>query len=137
MKLLFDTNVILDVFLERTPFYEHSVACFSLSEKEKIEGWICGTTVTTLSYLLGKELGKKATVKHISTLLNLFNVTVINRQVLTDALANGFLDYEDAVLYQSALLSNLDGILTRNKRDFKASKISIYTPREFVEAISQ
>ena len=52
MKILLDTNVLLDVFLERQPFYDSSTRVMILIEQGKLEGWICGTTVTTIYYLI-------------------------------------------------------------------------------------
>ncbi len=137
MKVLFDTNVILDVLLERAPHYRYSVACMASVEDGKIEGWICSTTVTTIAYLLRKELSAKTANKHIESLLALFNVSTANKQVLSDALHNGFSDYEDSVLYQSAVTSSLDGIISRNKKDFKQSRLPVYTPKEFTAVLSQ
>ncbi len=132
MKLLFDTNVILDVLIERDPFYQNSASCMAKVEKGDIEGWICGTTVTTLAYLLGKELKNCDMITHTESLLNMFNVSIISKQILFDSLHSGFVDYEDSVLHQSAVTSNLDGIISRNKKDFKKSELPVYTPKEFI-----
>ncbi|MFU8862025.1 MAG: PIN domain-containing protein [Cyclonatronaceae bacterium] len=137
MKILFDTNVILDVLIERVPHHRYSVACMAGIEEGKTEGWVCSTTVTTIAYLLRKELSAQTAIKHIESLLTLFNVSIVNKQVLFDALRNGFSDYEDSVLYQSAVTSNLDGIISRNKKDFKQSKLPVYTPKEFAAILSQ
>jgi predicted nucleic acid-binding protein len=136
MKVLFDTNVILDVLIKREPFYRYSAACMASVEKGTSEGWICSTTVTTVAYLLGKELSGKTAIKHIDSLLTLFNVSILNKQVLFDALHSGFIDYEDSVLHQSAVTSTLDGIISRNKKDFKQSKLSVYTPKEYAAILN-
>lgn len=135
MKVILDTNILLDIFFKREPFYNYSVICLALVEKENIEGWICGTTVNTLSYLLQKELTSETANDHIESILKLFNVSVINKKILKEALYNGFSDYEDAVLYQSALHSRLDGIVTRNKKDFRKSQIAVYTPNELIKVL--
>lgn len=106
-------------------------------EKGIIEGWICSTTVTTIAYLLGKELQGQKLIESIDALLNLYNVSTVNKQVLRDALSSGFSDYEDSVLHQSALTSELDGIISRNKKDFKSSKLPVYTPEEYVAIQNQ
>jgi len=137
MKVLFDTNVILDVLIERAPYYRYSVVCMASVEEGKTKGWICSTTVTTIAYLLGKELSGQTASKHIESLLTLFNVSIVNKQVLFDALHTGFADYEDSVLYQSAITSNLDGIISRNKKDFKQSELPVYTPKEYITVLDQ
>ncbi len=137
MNVLFDTNVILDVLMERVPHFRHSVSCISAIENGKAEGWVCSTTITTLAYLLQKELSVQTANKHIESLLSLFQVSIVNKQVLYDALYSGFSDYEDSVLYQSAIVSNLDGIISRNKKDFKKSKLPVFTPQEFIAILSR
>lgn len=135
MNILFDTNILLDVFLERQPFFEYSAYLIDLAEKREIEGWLGATTVTTIYYLLSKEMGKKAADEVTQSLFSIFDVTSVNRAVLETALEIGFSDFEDAVLYQSACQSNLDGILTRNKKDFKKSELPVYTPQELIAAL--
>jgi len=137
MKMLFDTNVILDVLIEREPYYQYSARCMASVEERKTEGWICSTTVTTIAYLLRKELTSENASKHIESLLTLFDISTVNKKVLIEALHNGFTDYEDSVLAESAVVNNLEGIITRNKKDFKASKLPVYTPKEFLAILSQ
>jgi predicted nucleic acid-binding protein len=86
MKILFDTNVILDVFLQREPFFDDSSRVLGFAEQDKIEGWICGTTVTTIHYLLAKALTRKEAEEHLHELLKIFHVSSVNRAVLEDAL---------------------------------------------------
>jgi predicted nucleic acid-binding protein len=135
MNILFDTNILLDVFLKRQPFFEHSAYLIDLAEKSVIKGWLGATTVTTIYYLLSKELGKKEADSITKSLFKIFDITTVNRAVLERALEMGFPDFEDAVLYQSANHSNLDGILTRNKKDFKKSELPVYTPKELIAVL--
>lgn len=137
MNILFDTNIVLDVFLKRTPHFEHSAFLVGLAEQNTLTGWLGDTTVTTMHYLLCKELNTKKADGAIRSLLNIFNISIINRLVLETATEAGFPDYEDAVLHQSAIHSNLDGILTRNKKDFKKSKLPVYTPEELIAILQQ
>lgn len=135
MKILFDTNILLDVFLKREPFFEPSVQAVALAEQGGVEGWICSTTVTTIYYLLAKALSSDEAKKHTHNVLKICNVANVNRVVLEDALTSNFIDYEDAVLYQSAIHANLSGILTRNKKDFQESELPVYNPGQFLNAL--
>lgn len=137
MNILFDTNILLDVFLERYPFFENSVHLLDLAEKRRLNGWLGATTVTTLYYLLQKELNEKRADQITKALFKIFNVSPVNRTVLETAFETDFKDYEDAVLFQSAYHSNLDGILTRNKKDFKNATLSVYTPTELISVFQK
>ncbi len=136
MNVLLDTNVLLDVFLERKPFFGPSVQVVGLAEKGKIEGWIGATTVTTIFYLLSKAMTGKQAEKNIRKLLKIFNVSGINRVVLEDALDSHFTDFEDGVLYQSAVHANLGAIITRNQKDFTKSNLPVYSPAEFLDILN-
>jgi len=132
VNILFDTNILLDVYLRRETFFEESAFVIAQVEKEIINGWIGSTTVTTLHYLVAKWKDVEATKKVIGSSLKLFNISPVNRAVLEEALQLDFSDFEDAVLHQSAIHANLDGIVTRNKKDFSKASLPIYTPAELI-----
>jgi predicted nucleic acid-binding protein len=135
MKILFDTNVILDVLLDREPFSDDAALLMSLVEKSDIIGFICATTVTTIHYLAAKALGHQAASRHIRTLLALFVVAPVNRVVLEGAAASKFKDFEDAVLHESAIHAGAEYIVTRNSADFKKSKIPIFSPTDLINTM--
>lgn len=130
MKILFDTNIILDVLLDRDPFSE--IACILMSEVERghIEGFLCATTITTLFYLMQKAAGRKKAEKAVQQLLEMFEITSVDKLILEKALISDFQDYEDAVIYKSALKAGVQSILSRDIKGFKKAQIHIYTPEE-------
>ena len=135
MKVLLDTNVILDVLLRRSPHDKASLKVFSAVERGELDGFLCATTVTTIYYLLEKALGARTARKRVENLLSLFNVAPVTRPVLKEALTQKFQDYEDSVLYQSGLQAGAQAVLTRNVKDFRASTLPVHTPEEFVQDI--
>jgi predicted nucleic acid-binding protein len=130
MNVLFDTNVILDLLLEREPFVRDAQALVSGVERGEIAGLLCATTVTTLHYLLCKSLGKTEAGKVIGTLLKLFEIAPVNRAVLEEALEADDRDYEDAVLYTSAHLAGTEVIVTRDRNGFGKAKVPVMLPKE-------
>ena len=135
MKTLFDTNVILDVLLDREPFSNDAALLLSKVEQSEIIGFICATTVTTIHYIATKALGPQAASKHIQSLLLLFVIAPVNRVVLENAAASKFSDFEDAVLHEAACHAGAKYIVTRNIADFKHSKLPVFEPNEFVNAL--
>lgn len=71
MKVLFDTNIVLDVLLDREPFSGPSSLLLSRVERSEITEYICATTVTTIHYLISKALGPLAASHHIRSLLSM------------------------------------------------------------------
>ncbi len=135
MKTLFDTNVILDVLLDREPFSNDAALLLSKVEQSEIIGFICATTVTTIHYIATKSLGPQAASKHIQSLLSLFVIAPVNRLVLENAAASKFSDFEDAVLHEAACHAGAKYIVTRNIGDFKHSKLPVFAPNEFINAL--
>lgn len=134
MKLLLDTNVILDVLLARQPFLQDAASLVALVEQQKIHGYLCATTVTTIGYLMTKEKGPGDARTALRRLLNLFHVTAVNHAILGTALDSPMKDFEDAVLHEAARSAGIDGIITRNVKDFSSASLPVYLPREFLAA---
>lgn len=132
MRVLVDTNVVLDVLQGRPAFVNDATLIFDLVERGIITGLLCATTVTTLAYLAGKMLGKPSAAKQIRQLLVLFEVAPVTRAVLDAALASKTSDFDDAVLAEAALLVGAQAIITRNLRDFAHSPVRAYTPAQWL-----
>jgi len=135
LNILFDTNVILDALLDREPFGTDAAGLFNAVEDCAINGLICANSVTTIFYLIRKGMHIQQARHKLRLLLELFEIAPVNRSVLENALNLSFADYEDSVVYQSAVSVNADGIVTRNQKDFIKSKIAVYSPVELLAAI--
>jgi predicted nucleic acid-binding protein len=132
LKVIIDTNIILDVLLERTPFFKPAVEIFCLVEDSKIEAFICATTVTTIDYLLTKSLPLKKARTALGHIISLFEIAPVNRAVIERALNSRVADFEDAVLEESGKIAGADCIITRNVKDFKYASIKVFEPIEFL-----
>lgn len=128
MKVLIDTNVILDVWLAREPFLPDSARILSAAEKNRISGVICPTTITTLHYLVKNERGESRARELLTNLLKICSVGALRRLEISDALQSKIKDFEDAVLEAVALKAGADVIATRNVADFKDSRIPAMEP---------
>ena len=133
MKMLFDTNVVLDVMLDRKPFVNTAEQLFSKVEMGGIIGFVSATTITTIYCLATKAIGSDHAKLEINKLLSLFEIAPINRAVLESAIKLNFPDFEDAVLHEAARHIDAQAIVTRNINDFKHSTLNIYTPEELIK----
>ena len=134
MRVLFATNIVLDVLLDRKPFSDFAVQLFSLNENRKIHGLLCATTITTIHYLASKAIGAQQAEKEISKLMALFEIAVVDSNVLEKAISSEVKDFEDAVITSAADCAEADAIITRNIKDFRKSEIMVYEPTEFMAA---
>ena len=137
MRLVLDTNVVLDVLLEREGFVEPASRLFALAEAHLLEGVVCATTVTTLDYLISKAHGRRAAHAALSDLLDLFDVAPVDRETLRRALDAPFADFEDAVLHEAARAQGADAIVTRDIRDFRKGDLPAWLPAEAVARLSE
>jgi predicted nucleic acid-binding protein len=136
LRLLVDTNVILDVMLDRRRFVVDSAKVVAAAETGRYEGSLCATTITTIHYLAAKELGRESTAGHIERLLRIFRIAPVNETVLRAALHGKPRDYEDIVLLEAARGIGVDGIVTRNPHDFPKAGLPIYTPADVISLLN-
>ncbi len=133
MKILLDNDVVLDYVLERQSFYVPAKEIFILNAKNDITVYVSGITPVNVFYTGRKLKGKDFTFKAVRRLLLLVEVCRMDKQVLQNAFSLNFTDYEDAVQCASALVENLDAIVTRNTTDYKNSPVKVYSPTEFLQ----
>lgn len=137
MKVLFDTNVVLDLLLDRPPFAEASEQILLHAEKSEIQGYLCATTVTTIYYIAAKTIGGRQALLAIRKLLSLFEIAPVNRPVLEQASQSDFSDFEDAVLYEAAREVGAEAIVSRNQSDFQLARIPVYLPEEMLRVLGE
>ena len=136
MKLLLDTNIVLDLLMDRPPFSEYAAELFAKVESGEVVGYLCGTTITTVYYLASKAIGTRKAMAETRKLLTLFEIAPVHRVVLEMALQAGFNDFEDAVVHEAACHVGVDAVITRNLKDFKMARIPEYSPDEMVIMLS-
>jgi predicted nucleic acid-binding protein len=136
MKILIDTNVALDVLLNRIPFYASSVAILALADKKIITGYISASAITDIFYLSEKDLGKKTAKDYLKNLFSVFKPATVTDSHIYQALALDWDDFEDSVQYIVGESFSADYIVTRNTQDYTSGSIPAITPEEFIQTIA-
>jgi predicted nucleic acid-binding protein len=136
MKVLIDTNVLLDFLLEIEPFKKDAEDLFTAIDSGQIIGYVTATTLTDIFYIARKhtrslELAREA----VSSTLDTMTICPVNRNVLEAAFASGLTDFEDAVQIYSAIAQNLDAIVTRDAKGFVSSTIPVYSVQELLKRL--
>lgn len=133
-KVLIDTDVILDFFFDREPFVEFATEIFNQCEEGKIKGFTTPVIICNVYYLLRKTANHQLIIEKIKQLLNIIEITKMDKNVVLDALNSDFKDFEDALQNFSAVQNgNIHIILTRNIKDFKKSGLAVLTPETYVK----
>jgi predicted nucleic acid-binding protein len=136
VKVLLDTNVILDFALERHPFYSNSVQVLSLIYQQQIEGYISASTFSDLYYIIRKEKGRVSALSLLNRLVTFCQVATVDQAIILMALNVNFKDFEDAIQYSTAVINHLDAIITRNPGDFPVTTPRILTPEQLINELS-
>lgn len=131
-KIFLDTNVVLDFILKRKGFAKEAAMIFDLSEKKKIQLSLSSLSINNIDYIISKIESKKKSRQIILKLLALVEVLSVGQSTIEKAVLSEFKDFEDAMQNFCAEEGKLNHIITRNLKDFKKSKLSIQTPKEFL-----
>lgn len=135
MKILIDTNIVLDLLLEREPFVEPAIALFEQIEQGKLTGAIAATTITNIFYIIRKTEGREVALAAINRLLTGLQFCAVDRQTIETALTLDLTDFEDSIQLACATQNQLDAIVTRDRKDFIGSNLPIYSPTELLKQL--
>ncbi len=132
MRLLIDANILLDVLQERAPHCADSALIWKLCETEQAEGYVSALAFADLVYVMRKELDPQAVEEVRRKLALIFHFADLTVSDITQAAEMQWPDYEDAVQAATAERLHADYIITRNVRDYRASKVMAFTPAELL-----
>ena len=136
MRVLIDTNIVLDVLLNRKEFLATSTAVIKLLGERKFRGFVAATTLTNVYYIVRRVSGKpEEAMTAVNKTLQWCEVAPVNRRVLDKARSSGMKDFEDAVQAAAAQNFGIDIVVTRDKTGFIDSGVRVYSPDEFLKAL--
>ena len=135
LKILIDTNVLLDFLSKREPFWGDATKIIKLC-KNDIDGFIAAHSIVNLFYILRKHWSINERKSKLLKFCKVFHIVNIDNNKIISALENNdFEDFEDCLQDECAVAFNADYIVTRNLKDFKNSKIKALSPNEFLKII--
>lgn len=138
MKVLLDTNIILDFLLEREPFLKDADDLFQAIASDRVEGYVTATTVTDIFYIVRKQTKSLERAREaVATTLAALEVCLVNRSILEAALASNLRDFEDAVQLACATTDSLDAIMTRDASGFAGASLPILSVAELLERLAE
>jgi predicted nucleic acid-binding protein len=136
-RLLFDTNIILDVLQDREPHVEPSAAVWSVVERGEAEGAVSAHSITTIHYLIRKEIGNAKARSIILKVLKVFEIAAVNRDVIDQAFQYHCPDFEDAVTAAAAQAASCDYVVTRDPKGFRGSPLRCITPEAAIPLLQK
>ncbi len=135
-RLLIDTNIVIDLLSKREKFYDEAADLFSRADKKELVLTISSLTFANTNYILTKLKSAKEAREILRKFKVLVELLNLDDKVTELALSDeSFPDFEDGLQYYSAIENQIDVIITRNKKDFKNSKIPVLSTKEFLALI--
>ena len=132
-RILIDTNIVIDLLSMRKDFYDEAAELFSRADKKELILTISSLTFANTNYVLTKLKTAKEAREILRKFKVLFEILSLDDKITQLALSDDdFPDFEDGLQYYSAIENQIDIIITRNKKDFKNSKIPVFTAKEFL-----
>ncbi len=131
-RVLVDTNVVIDLLLDRAPWSADAAELFNAIAVQRIRGFVAPQTVTTTAYLIERERNRRAAMAGVANLLSIVEVVPIDTRDCQAALALSLADYEDALQVVAAMKVDANAIATRNLRDFRHVGLPVLGPAEAV-----
>ena len=134
MKLLIDTNVVLDVLLRREPFSKTAAEVLNLTQRDEVREYVSASAITDIYYIANKQMKDRDAVRDLlKRLLMVVSVAAVSKREIQNALNLAWGDFEDSVQYSVALLNEMDGIVTRNPSDYQETNMRIWLPEQALE----
>ncbi len=132
-NVFIDTDVIVDFLTDRKPFSLESAKIFSLIDQKKIRGCVSALSFSNLYYVLRKFGSRKKVISSLQELSELVDILKVDSNIIKSALISDFKDFEDSIQYFAAQEhKKIDGIITRNIKDYKDSFLPVMTPEMFL-----
>jgi len=136
MKVLIDTNIVLDVMLKREPFYDDATAVLNLAKRDIVYEYVTSSAITDIYYISYRQIKDKQRVRGLlKNLLTIVSVACVSEKEIMNAIDAEWNDFEDSVQYSVALLQNMDAIITRNPNDYKNSQIPVWIPEQALKEV--
>ncbi len=131
MKVLIDTNILLDALLEREPFVRDAKLLLESIDAGRAIGYVSATTLTDIFYIVRRHTKSVSTATQaIAQILTSLEICTVDRSTLEQAFTLNLKDFEDAIQIACAMSQKLDAIVTRDAKDFIGSRVPILSARE-------
>ena len=132
MKVLIDTNILLDFFGQREPFQIPAIKIVAWAEKKQFQALVAAISFNNVFYIVRKEAGRKNALEAIRIMHALFETAPLNGAIIQQALDSDFADFEDALQYYSAVRSRAKCLITRDPRHYPQDGPAILSPEAFL-----
>ncbi len=131
-KVFLDTDVLLDLFLEREPYHTAALQLLSSLKRTKTVCYTSPVVLANVNYILAKAKGREYSIGKLRSLRTILSVLPIDESMVDAAVAAPQRDFEDTLQLQCALANGVDTIITRNVRHYPRTRIQVVDPMQYL-----
>lgn len=135
MKLLLDTNILLDAYQAREPFFHDWERLLLARHFGDVELWVSAKSFTDLFYVCTRQLSSHVVQQHIAKSLDLYYFCSVDGSDIRAAVEMDWDDFEDALIARSAEKIKADYIITRDAKGFEKSRIPTLTAGQLMDVL--
>ncbi|WP_019499393.1 PIN domain-containing protein [Pseudanabaena sp. PCC 6802] len=136
MRVLIDTNIILDFLLQREQFLKDAESLFQAIDSGQVVGYATATTLTDIFYIARRHTSSIEQARQaVSETLTVMEICPVSRAVLESAFISNIADFEDAIQIACAVAQGLDAILTRDAQGFANSSVPVLSIQELLKRL--
>ena len=132
MKVLIDTNVIIDYLADRGEFADNAERIFDLCEQNQLTGVITASSITDIHYIMRKFVGREKATENLKLLFTVFEIIDVGKTDLLRAMESAVTDFEDALVAVCAKRAKAECIVTRNIAHFANASVLPMEPGDFL-----
>ena len=136
MRVLVDTNVVLDVVLARKSWVAEATDLLDRIARRELEGFVAAHAVTTVFYVVERERDRRTALTAVGDLLSIVGVAEVGIADFQRALTLGLKDFEDSVQVAASLRVGADFLVTRSARDYKGAPVTMKAPGELLALLA-
>jgi predicted nucleic acid-binding protein len=135
MIVLIDTDVLIDVALDRRPFSDSAGRLLDAVQERHADGYVAWHSISNFYYMVAPRKGSPRAKEFIHDLLQFVDVSLTGTRDVFYAIRLPMADFEDALQSAAAVPCHADVIATRNFRDYKNSPVPARTPQAVLAAM--
>ena len=136
MQAILDTCIVIDFLQRREPFADVARSIFRAAAGDQVIGCITAKSASDIYYLTHRCTHSDQEARNkLNSLLSIVSMLDSAAVDVFHALSSETVDFEDAIMIETAIRSKVDCIITRNTKDYRKSAIPVYTPDEFLKVL--
>lgn len=136
IKIFIDSDIILDLLLKRKE-YAHSAQLMTEIVSGKLKGYTSPIVIANIHYIMCKLESKKKSLDNIRKLRKIISILSVTEEIIDKALLLEAPDFEDSIQFITSEKNKMDFIITRNRKDFKESRVPVMDAQEFLSLLNQ